>query len=218
MSKLQRALLLAILLYALLSRLAGITWGLELFDRYVGNSRYHPDEFKITVGAKNFPKDILSRTDLRYPTALHYMIGILGFPVRAAAGTAVDDTQFYLLIGRLLSVAFGVAAVYLTYRLTRKFAGANAGLIAAGLPAVSVYPVRESAVATTEMAVSFWALVVLLLTAKLTPEFRLENVPVPGHRFRRFDRHKIQRRFRPDPVRDLAGGLDFQSGLRPCQK
>src|SRR5690349_23555299 len=106
MSNLQRACLLAVLLYALLSRLAGITWGLELFDRYVGDSRYHPDEFKIAVGAKNFPKDILSRTDLRYPTALHYMTGILGFPVQAVAGAALDDTQLYLLTGRLLSVAF----------------------------------------------------------------------------------------------------------------
>ena len=171
-TKLQRSLLFTILAYALIIRLIGIPWGMQMFDPYVGSSTYHPDEPKIIRGAEMFPKDIFVRTYLVYPTALHYLIGILGLPLKLAARLGIENPnslyQLYLLSGRLVSTLFGVASVYLTYVLAKEFANENAGLIAAGLLAVSLYHVRDSSVATTDIAVSFWAVVVMLLTAKIT--------------------------------------------------
>jgi hypothetical protein len=172
MSKLQRSLLFSILLFALIIRLIGIPWGTQIFDKYVGSSRYHPDELKITSGAESFPEDIFLRTDLRYPTAFHYTIGILGLPIKLAVKQAAgnfNELQLYLLLGRLVSTIFGVAGIYLTYLLAKKLANVNSGFIAAGLLAVSLYYVRESSVSTTDIATSFWAVVILLLATKITP-------------------------------------------------
>ena len=172
MNKLQRALLFTILVYALIIRLIGIPWGMQMFDPYVGSSSYHPDELKIVGGAENFPKDIFVRTDLRYPSALRYMIGILGLSIKLAIRLGIvnfnDLHQLYLLLGRLVSTMFGVAGVYLTYLLAKKLANMNSGLIAAGLLAVSLYYVRKSSVSTTDIAASCWAIVILLLTTKIT--------------------------------------------------
>jgi len=161
---------LSIILLAFAVRLVGIPWGLAVFDKNVGNAYYHPDENKIVLGAKNFPADIFSRTDLRYPTGLFYMIGILGIPIKLVKIHAVSDVQLFFILGRVLSTLFGVASVYLTYLLGKKVANRDAGLIAAGLLAISLYPMREASVATTDVATSFWTMAVLLSLTKLTRE------------------------------------------------
>lgn len=170
-----------IIVVSLLVRIVNIVWGLSLFDKYV-NDRYHPDEFKIVMGAKNFPKDIFSRTDLRYPTALHYMVGIFNLPVKKA-NLPVDDIQMVYVIGRIISVLFGVASVYCTYLLGKRLSNEYGGLVAASLLAVSLYHVRESSVITTDVATSFWAVYVLLQTQKLDATSRIGRYILLGASF-----------------------------------
>ncbi len=73
----------------------------------------------------------------------------------------VIDPGPYFLIGRLVSVAFGVAAVYFVYRIGRAAFGRPAGLIAGLLLAVAPLAVTYSHVAVTDMAATALALLTI---------------------------------------------------------
>ena len=145
-------LLSALLLFAFLYRLSGIFWGLPPLDL----GYYHPDEPKIIHGAYNFPADILSRVDLRYPTACHYILGILTWPVKAILKSYGHEPFFFVyLSGRLLSVILGTATVLMVFLLGRREFNKTHGLIAATALAFSMFHVANSAWATTDVATSF---------------------------------------------------------------
>ena len=76
-----RLILIIVLLFAGLTRLQGVSWGLSYFDPYVNNAFYHPDEYKIILVAKNVQKQPIIG-DLRYPTAMHYTLGLITLPIR----------------------------------------------------------------------------------------------------------------------------------------
>ncbi|QYK50083.1 MAG: phospholipid carrier-dependent glycosyltransferase [Anaerolineales bacterium] len=161
--------LLMILAAAFVLRVAGILWGISFAPPVA--QQMHPDEPKIFYAAMLFPEDVYSRTDLRYPTGLHYLAGLLSLPAKSAYQldllSGVAYTQIVFLLARSLSILSGVGAVYLSYSIARRLDGERAGLLAASFLTVSLYHVRHSALATTDVVNSFFmALVVWLLLSR----------------------------------------------------
>jgi 4-amino-4-deoxy-L-arabinose transferase-like glycosyltransferase len=144
-----------VLALALALRLVNFGWGIPL-DPYTGT--YHPDERKIAEGALAFPGDILTRTDLRYPTAYHYAIGLAGWPLRPLLRpllpTPPDELLATFVLGRMLSVLLALGAIVLTWVLGRRWYGSWAGLTAAALLAVTLVHVVHSGYATLDVPTS----------------------------------------------------------------
>lgn len=172
-----RRILIAILFLALIIRLPGIFWGLPIIDKYA--QLYHPDEGKVIWGAMSFPEDIFTRINLIWPTGLHYLIGILVLPLKSLVTFSIlQNVQFrYLtfIVGRLISIAHGVGAVALIYILGKRLYNIRTGLIAAIILTVSIYHVRNSSMATPDVATSFWVIVVLIALDKLGHPHNLRN-------------------------------------------
>lgn len=163
--------LLAVLLVAGFAlRFSGVFWGLPPFDI----TYYHPDEPKIIKGACNFPHDITARADLRYPTACHYTLGLLTWPVKKVLESkGYSAYAFIYFTGRLLSVLLGTLGIFLVYDLGRRTSGRTHGLIAASLLCFAMYHATNSAWATTDVATSF---LLVLFLALLRPALQHGSV------------------------------------------
>ncbi|MBW8010275.1 MAG: glycosyltransferase family 39 protein [Chloroflexi bacterium] len=177
-----RKILIAILMIAFGLRIVGIFWGLPIFDTYA--HAYHPDESKIINGAVAFPEDIFEREDLRYPTGLHYFVGLLVIPLGTLATfeviTKAQLSIYTFIISRIVSVVFGVGAVALTYRLGKLISNTTTGLLASSLLSVSLYHARHSAIATTDVATSFWIMAVLISLYRLSLDSKTRDYLVLG--------------------------------------
>jgi len=154
--------LILVVLCGLALRIAGVFWGLPYPIGARGT--YHPDEPKIVGGAVNFPGHIRRNPDLRYPTACHYGLGIFSLPLR---GLRESDPGLHFalvyLLGRLLSVLLGTAAIVLTWRLGLRMYGHGTALLAAFLLAFAMFHVTNSAFATTDVTTSFLMAIFLLV-------------------------------------------------------
>lgn len=143
-----------VLAVALALRLVNFGWGIPL-DPHTGT--YHPDERKVVEGALAFPGDVLTRTDLRYPTAYHYAIGLAGYPLRPLLRPLLpgpDDLLATFVLGRALTLLLALGAVALTWGLGRRWYGPWGGLTAAALLAVSLVHVVHSGYATLDVPTS----------------------------------------------------------------
>lgn len=152
--------LIILLLVSFILRFSGVFWGIPPYD----TNYYHPDEPKVIDGAYRFPADILTREDLRYPTALHYLIGIITWPIKMV--NQQPDSVTYRTIylsGRLLSVVLGTATVLLLYWLARRQYNVRTSLVAAIALAFMMYHVTNSSWSTTDVATSFFLTLFLLL-------------------------------------------------------
>ena len=167
-----RRLMSVLLLIAFLLRVPGILWGLPIIDKYA--VIYHPDEPKIIRSAIAFPEDIFRTEDLRYPTGLHYFVGMIVLPLDALASSSqISNAQFQILtfiIARLISMALGLGSIFLVYLLGKQLYNSNTGLIAAALLTVSLYHARHSSIATTDVATSFLVMAVLIFLYRLSPK------------------------------------------------
>ncbi len=172
----------AILLIALLLRAPYLFWGVPVFDKYA--QPYHPDEGKIIGGAMTFPEDIFTREDLRYPTGMHYFTGMVLLPFKSLTNLdaipRVDFKYIATIVARLVTLALGLGAVWLTYRLGKKLYSPAVGLLAASFLAVAVYHARHSPLATTDVGTSFWLALALLLTYRFTADSRWQNYALMG--------------------------------------
>lgn len=160
-ARLRRGLVLALILLALALRAGGLTWGAPL-DPYTGY--YHPDERKIARGAVDFPADILTRSDLRYPTGYHYAVGTLALPLRWLMPRLWPDADVFLavfMLARLTTLVLGVLSVALLYLLGRRFYGPAAGLVAAAFLAIVPIHVIHGAWATLDVPTAFLAIIAL---------------------------------------------------------
>ena len=154
--------LFVLIVVAFALRISGVFWGLPPFDDKI----YHPDEPKIIVGAHNFPRDVAERTDLRYPTALHYTLGALVWPLKKlleVSGYGLYSFPVVHMAGRLLSVGFGTATVLLLYFLANRIYDRSHALVASVACCFSMFHVTNSAWATTDVATSFWLTLLLFL-------------------------------------------------------
>ena len=153
--------LLLLLFVGFFFRLSGIIWGLPLV-KYMGF--YHPDESKIIDGAYEFPSHILTNLDFRYPTAFHYILGIISLPIKLLP----YPNNYYAIytMGRILSVIFGTATIFVTYLLASRIFNKRCALLAAFFLTFSMLHVANSAWATTDVLSSFLMMLFLLLLLK----------------------------------------------------
>lgn len=171
-----RHLLLLILGLALVLRFSGVFWG---WPGLPHTRPYHPDEPKIIDGAYQFPEHITANLDLRYPTAFHYLLGILSLPFRGLPYPT--DYNLTYLLGRLISVLAGTGSVLLTYFLALKIHNDKAGaILAAFLLAFSMFHVTNSAWATTDVLSSFGLTLYLLLLLRMLDSSRVTDAALAG--------------------------------------
>jgi hypothetical protein len=141
-----------VLLVGLMLRLAGLTYGLPL--NVLG------DEFVHVYTAFTFIDDMTLRalTPLSYVPSLFAILtipfiavfGLLGMVFGVFEGVvgfkeyAILNATNFVLIGRALSILFGVALVYLVYKLARPLSNEWAALTVAALAALDFWMVHES--------------------------------------------------------------------------
>lgn len=167
--------LLLILFVAAATRLWGLGFGLPY-------TQARPDETFIIDGARALLSGQLPRF-YDYPWLYIFMVALLyvGYFVWGAiTGTfnSVADMiaswpfhwQPFFLISRALSAAFGIATVYVVYRLGRRLWDETTGLIAAFLLSVAFINVRDSHFGTTDAALTFFIVgsMALLMDAHLS--------------------------------------------------
>lgn len=168
---------------ALVLRLAAVPWGLPLSPL---TSYYHPDEKKIVLAALTFPGDILTRMDLRYPTAWHYALGVATWPLRVAARAwpeLLTPDRVYLwhtVAARLAAVGVGAATVVVVWRLGRAWYGPRAGWLAAALAAVAPVLVLNNALATTDGPAAFLVVLALGAAWRVAEHGRLRDHALAG--------------------------------------
>ena len=139
-----------------------------------------PDEGTVVPKAFHVASGHLNPHWFYYPSLWFYLLAALYWaatPVWALlhhadflrASSLVLHQGAYFLLGRLLSVAFGTASVYLVYRLGRDAYSRPVGLLAAVFLAVEPLHVKYSHIAVTDVpatAFSLLALVLLLRAAQ----------------------------------------------------
>jgi hypothetical protein len=165
-------ILLGMLIIGALFRLSGIFWGIPLFSQYTGN--YHPDEPKVIMAALWFTDHVFTNQDLGWPTGLHYTLGVLSVPFKSLTRLALLEsfsTPYYHrliihILGRLLSVALGVGAILITYRIGEIVFDRRRALLAGYLLCFSVFHVTNSSVATPDVPTSFLLSLFILLLIK----------------------------------------------------
>ncbi len=148
-------------------RLKGIAWGLPYSFINADESTVMPIAFRVARGH-------VDPGFFYYPSFFFYLVAaatLVATPVLWLVKHAdpltmrafVIDPGPYFLIGRLVSVAFGVAAVYFVYRIGRAAFGRPAGLVAGLLLAVAPLAVTYSHVAVTDMTATALALLAIWL-------------------------------------------------------
>lgn len=174
--KWQKLLLGIILMVSLGLRIPAITWGIPI-NEYT--SYYHADEGKIALGINNFPQDFVEREDLRYPTGTHYFTGFILLPLKIwnslPSAPQIQLNLIVYLFGRFITILQGVGAVYLTFVYGSRLFNSTIGLFAASFLGVSLYPVINSSLLTADVPLSFWFLVILLITTNLKKNPNLKN-------------------------------------------
>ena len=154
-SKRHFVILLILIIATFALRISGIFWSLPPYDI----KDYHPDEYKIIRGAYKFPQDVLERDDLRYPTGLHYSIGLLSWPIKEAIQAGGDESASYTFVhitGRVISILLGTGTVLLVYLLAKQQYDETHAIISAAMISFSMYHVLNSTWATTDVATSFF--------------------------------------------------------------
>ncbi len=160
-------LLAAILVLAAALRLKGISWGLLYSFLNADENVVIPKGFAAARGHLN-PQFFL------YPSFFFYLLAgvyLLAAPVLALlqhatpfnAGALVVDPGPYYLLARLVSAAFGVASVWIVYRIGRGAFGRAVGLLAALSLAVVPLHVTYSHMAVTDVTATAFTLLALLL-------------------------------------------------------
>lgn len=168
-----------ILLVALALRLWGINFGLPYF--------YHPDEARYIISAQQLFKthsldpaslpDIASSSLVYVVNALayvpYYVVGRLAgvfhspgdvpYPQMLGMGVGYVSMPTVVLLGRLVTLLFGLGNVVLVYWIGRRlFPGAAVGLLAALMLALSPSNVTNSRYVTPDTFVVFFVLAAFL--------------------------------------------------------
>ena len=163
-----RWILVFILLGAIIIRLLGILWGLPYADRLEGI--YHPDERKIIESALEFPEHIQTNTDLRYPTFMHYSLGIVIQLIEVS--TNLLSIQFPIvfvrgyLLGRLFSVLVGAGAIVFVFLYGKREYDEKVALLASFFTAFSLYHVQASSWATVDGLSAFLMIAFIFFTTR----------------------------------------------------
>ena len=160
----ETACLLGILALGLGLRLYGLAWGYP--------ADLHCDESSTLGNAAGLAR-ALAETGLpcaprsNYGNLPYYLLLLVATPLGALLrllGSALDTSALYLLTGRALSVLGDTGSIYLVYLMGRRLWGGVAGLLGAGLYAVSLLSIREAHFATVDSLAVFTSLVLVYLS------------------------------------------------------
>ncbi len=180
-SILERALLFGILATGFLLRFSGIGWGLPYL--------FHPDEFQVVnVYLSMLKAHSLNPHYFIYPALPFYINGFfyaiyyrllrwtgtfhnssdIAFPQMLIMGTGIIADQNVYYIGRLVSIAFGVGTIYLSYRCAKEISkNPFIGLLAAAFTAVSNANIIQSRLILPNIFVAFFAILTLWFSLRL---------------------------------------------------
>ena len=187
-------LLIMVISVALLLRI----WGLSYDLPYV----YHPDEpGLITIIQNIFKTGDLNPRFFHYPSLFFYINAVsyipyylfgkfLGYfknktdilaPISLVMGTTWAPMPGVVLLGRWVTVMFGVGTVGLAYWLGKQLGGRSlVGVLAAGLLAVSPTNVMHSRYVTPDTLVTFWAVATLLAAVRVYQRGGLRHYLMAG--------------------------------------
>jgi 4-amino-4-deoxy-L-arabinose transferase-like glycosyltransferase len=169
----------AILVLALALRLWGITWGLPNQDRYFS---YHPDE-GVNVLQGLIERDTQSlrpHLDLQFynygglyfylwqgAAAANRAYGVVSLPSTDQPETPSPESfAALILIGRLITVAFGTLTAWTIFALGLRLFGRTAGLLAAFMWAITPVAVVHGHYATVDIAATFFVTLALVFAAR----------------------------------------------------
>jgi len=159
--------LAAILLLAIGLRFVGIQQSLPYLD--------NPDEpTTVSAAIKMLQTGDLNPHFFRWPSLPFYtqlVLSIVQFLAGVANGTFSNLNQIvpdsFYLAGRLLSATLGVATVFLTYLLGRRFYNGGVGLLGALILAVLPLHSEHSKYVTPDVMVAFFSTLTLLFAANI---------------------------------------------------
>jgi len=149
-----------------------LAMALRLWPVLSGQLAWHPDEFNYVYWPLLFLVGDLNPDFYYYPLFHHYIITaalglvwgitwLLGSGQNLLAFASHHyfwDADAALMVGRLVSVGFAGGSVWLTWLIGREAYGPRAGALAAFLLAISVVHVRQSVLASADVAMGFWYL------------------------------------------------------------
>ncbi|MHA2219726.1 MAG: ArnT family glycosyltransferase, partial [Candidatus Hodarchaeales archaeon] len=98
-----------------------------------------------------------------YPTFHIYLVLL----TLKSLGVNLAPTASSILIGRLITVFFGVMSVYILYLLGRELQNEELGLISSTIFAITPLHVIHSHFLTTDVPVTFWILTSVLFSMKI---------------------------------------------------
>jgi len=173
-------ILVGILILAFVLRVSGVTFGLPYL--------YHPDEVnKIGAAQQIFKTGNLNPHYFKKPAFIiylnaaayvpYYLIGKtagifetrqdLPAPQRLAIGTEKISMPSIVLLGRMLTVLFGIAAVFLVFLIGKMIISESGGLLAALIMAVSPTSVKLSRFITPDTFVVFFILLTIYASLQI---------------------------------------------------
>jgi len=154
-----------VVLAAIALRLVGLRWGLP---DVLEEATPFREAFDMWGWYPRTPTD-LNPHFFNYPSLVIYvqfLVNGAAFLWMRAAGTVSNVTDFFVLeivdpggmivAARLASVAFAVATVMALYRLGRKVAGNDAGVMAASLLALNIYHIDRSRMIEVDVPPAFF--------------------------------------------------------------
>lgn len=160
-----RRSLLAAVLVGLLVRLPGVAWGANWPD---GFTSHHPDESTHLQNANAMISPLEPHADVPYPKAMAAYVAapvLLWYAAHGQYGGPRLHVPWIIGPGRLVSVAFGIAAILLVFAVGRDALGdSRAGLAGAWLLALGGLHVTESHFFVADVPVTTWTLLSLWLT------------------------------------------------------
>jgi hypothetical protein len=105
-----------------------------------------------------------------YPAFLRHLLLLIVAPIFSIIPFSPSDpatTSLYYLLGRGISAAFGVASCILLYDFGGRAYSRAAGLLGAAFLAFAVLHVRDSHFFTTDVTMTFFMLVLMLLSLRI---------------------------------------------------
>ncbi len=173
-------MLVAVLMLAFGLRIYGISFGLPY--------SYHDDEDRLVHHALAFGMGDLNPHYFNYPSFLMYMLFTVygGFYLLARIVGSVsstsdftmmyfsDPTAFYT-IGRMITVLFGTATVFLVYLIGKRLYSKSAGIVAALIMSVMPVHVLSSHYITTDVPMTFFIVAAAYFSVRIMEEGKLKH-------------------------------------------
>lgn len=175
-------LLLAIIALGFLCRVIGLNFG-----------PYHADEHRIIYHSLAFGTGDLNPHMFYYPTLFMYLLfAVYGvfYAIGFAAGlfnSAYDfgmyfikNPDFFYILARFVSVAFGTATIPAIYFLGKRNYSKSIGLLSALFISVAFIHARDSHYATTDITMTFFIVLSYIYIIKILQDAKLSNYLLAG--------------------------------------